>query len=222
MVRYLGTGGNYCFLRGVHKSTYGRDRSDFNAAECMAATLGPSANECSTQTVDKGQLSYSPSVARRAQIRGEFFIHLTAYYRDGVGTKRWEKSLETIATLHNIEVEMSGDFRRRRTSSASSGLFEPIYAGSLRAPTTIIWGQKDLACTERICLDGIGDYLYAKGSQVILLPRSGHWVPCEKASRAALDRVIEWYVDGGDTDPRADVVKVVKEVYDGATVMARK
>ena len=94
------------------------------------------------------------------------------------------------------------------------------YVGSLRAPATILWGQKDQACTQRVCLEGIGDYL-AKGSQVVLLPRTGHWTPVEKESRTALGRVVEWYVDG-DGEAKGDIGDVVKEVYHDATVIVRK
>ena len=66
----------------------------------------------------------------------------------------------------------------------------------MHAPATIIWGEKDLACSKAICLDGIGDYL-AKDSEVTLLPRSGHWTPIEVESRAALARVIGMYATNG-------------------------
>jgi hypothetical protein len=62
----------------------------------------------------------------------------------------------------------------------------------------------------------------AKGSQVVLLPRTGHWTTVERESRVALGRVIEWYVDGGDVDGKGNVAAVVKEVYHDATLMARK
>ena len=223
MVKYLGTGGNYAFLRGAQRAAYGKDKSDYSLAESMAATLGPSDNECKTETSEARPSSFGDTVLQRAKNPGSFFIHQTAYYRDGVSTRKWDKSLETIGALHNIamENEASNNLSRRRTSSASSGLFEPPYAGSLRAPATIIWGQRDQACTEKICLEGIGDYL-AKGSQVVLLPRSGHWTVVEKESRKVMGTVIEWYVAGGDLDGTGDVGKIVSEVYKGSTVPIRR
>ena len=232
MVAYLGTGGNFAFLRGALRAAYGKDKSEFSVANAMAATFGPGEIECKTHISDgtiacrnpdgtESILSYSPAVQQRAQSPGSSFVDKTGYYTDGVGTQKWKKSLETIASLYNIEAENSGssDLRRRRPSS--SGIFEPALAGSLKTPATIIWGQKDQACTQRVCLDGIGDYL-AKGSQVVLLPRTGHWTAVEKESRAALGSVIEWYADGGDLEGRGDVAAVVKEVYHDATLMVKK
>jgi hypothetical protein len=232
MVAYLGTGGNYAFLRGALKAAYGKDKKDWSPADSMAAMLGPSEDDCKTQISDSSvachnpdgsanALSYSPAVLHRAQSPGLSFLSKTGYYTDGAGTQKWQKSLETLAWLYNIEAEDSGSSDIRRRRSSTSGIFEPAHTGSLRAPATILWGQKDQACTQRICLDGIGDYL-AKGSQVVLLPRTGHWTPVEKESRIAFGRVIEWYVDGGDIDGKGDVVSVVKRVYHDATLVARK
>ena len=232
MVAYLGTGGNYAFLRGALRAEHGRDKSEWSLANSMAATLGPSEDECKTQISDGGVacsdpddaanvLSYSSAVRHRARSPASSFVDKTRYYTDGAGTQKWQKSLETLAALYNIESEDAGpkDIRRRRSSC--SGIFEPAHAGSLRAPATIIWGQRDQACTQRICLDGIGDYL-TRGSQVVLLPRTGHWTTVEKESRIALGRVIEWFVDGGDLNGKGDVLRVVKEVYHDATLMVRK
>lgn len=224
MVSYLGTGGNRSFLYGAQLRAYSRNKSEYALADSMTCTFGPGEVECRTELepVDGMVFRYSSDVRRRAQVPGDSFVEKTRYYCEGVGTQKWEKSLETIGALHNIACEdASSSVHQRRNSSASSGLFEPPFVGSLRAPATIIWGQKDLACSQRICLDGIGDYL-AKESTVILLPRTGHWTPIEKESRIALGRMIEWYVDGGDADGKGDIGSVVKEVYNKATVMLRK
>ena len=232
MVAYLGTGGNYAFLRGALRAAYGKDKSEWSLANSMAATLGPSEEECKTQISDGSMandnadgtanvVAYSQAVRDRAQSPASSFVDKTRYYTDGAGTQKWQKSLETLAALYNIENEDSCSSDRRRRRSSSAGIFEPPHAGSLKAPVTIIWGQKDQACTQRICLDGIGDYL-AKRSQVVLLPRTGHWTTVEKESRVALGRVIEWYVEGGDVDGKGNVAAVVKEVYHDATLMARK
>jgi pimeloyl-ACP methyl ester carboxylesterase len=232
MVGYLGTGGNFAFLRGALRAAYGKDKSEWSSADSMAAMLGPSQDDCKTRISEASvadgtpdgsvnALSYSPDVLTRAQSPATSFLEKTRYYTDGAGTQKWQKSLETLAWLHNIEAEdsNSSDIRRRRSSS--SAIFEPVHSGSLRAPATVLWGQKDQACTQRICLDGISDYL-AKGSQVVLLPRTGHWTAVEKESRIAFGRVIEWFVDGGDIGSKGDVASVVKEVYDDATLLTRK
>jgi hypothetical protein len=232
MVGYLGTGGNCAFLRGALRAAHGKDKSEWSLANSMAATLGPSEEECKTLISDgrvandnldgtASVLAYSEAVRNRARSPAASFVEKTRYYTDGLATQKWQKSLETLAALYNIESEdsYSTDLRRRRSSSA--GIFEPPHAGSLKAPVTIIWGQKDQACTQRICLDGIGDYL-AKGSQVVLLPRAGHWTVVEKEARVAFGRVIEWYIEGGDVDGKGDVATVVKEVYHDAMLMAKK
>ena len=227
MVKYLGTGGNYAFLRGAQRAAYGKFAGEYNVAESMACTMGPSVNELKTELPKKNHadafedpLTYGPDVVRRAKNPGAFFIDQTAYYRDGVATQRWEKSLETIAALYNIQVEnaASSDPRRRRNSSASSGPVEPLYRGGLKAPATIVWGLQDQACTQRICLDGIKDYL-AKDSFVLGLPRTGHWTPVEKESRVALAEVIEYYLD---EVTKGTVAWAVSKVYDGVNVLVTK
>jgi pimeloyl-ACP methyl ester carboxylesterase len=198
----------------------------------MAAALGPSEDDCKTQISDGSMahdtpdgsanaLSYSPDVLARAQSPAASFIEKTRYYTDGAATGKWQKSLETLAWLYNIEAEDSGPSNIRKRRASLSGIFEPVHSGSLRAPATVLWGQKDQACTQRICLDGISDYLQ-KGSQVVLLPRTAHWTAVEKESRVALGRVIEWFLDGGDMGSKGDVISVVKEVYGDATLQARK
>jgi pimeloyl-ACP methyl ester carboxylesterase len=220
MVKYLGTGGNFAFLRGAHQAAYGKHKAEYKVQECMACTLGPSLEECKTQTPGPTPETYGKTVAVRAESPGTAFMHQTSYYRDGAAFCHWNKSLQTIADLHSIELNnVHSSLLRRRSSSASSSLFDSHYKGSLRAPATILWGQKDQACTQTICLDGIGDYL-ARDSEVVILPKTGHWTPVEKESREALAKVLEWYVVQGNVV--GDVGGMVKEVYSGASVMVRK
>lgn len=97
-----------------------------------------------------------------------------------------------------------------------------MYKGVLNAPATILWGEKDQACSKAICLDGIGDYL-AKESEVVLLPKSGHWTPIEPESRAALASVIALYAGNGvEQKGVLTVTKHVNKVYEGATMMVKK
>lgn len=103
-------------------------------------------------------------------------------------------------------------------------MFGDLYKGSLHAPSTILWGQKDQACSQVICLDGIGDYL-ARDSEVILLPRTRHWTPVEGEARKALARILELLISqkvGQGALSLGEVEKAVKQVYEGATVMVRK
>lgn len=179
--------------------------------------------EVETQTIS-GE-TYGKSVHVRAASPGEAWWHQTAYYRNHLATQKWEKSLETIAELYNIESERSASasispMRRRSSSSASSTLFTEQYNGALRAPATILWGENDIAVTRAICLDGIGDYL-ALSSEVISLPHTGHWVGVEKESRAALAHLINVCAAAGAELP-SYMMKSVEEVYDGASVIAKR
>jgi len=220
LVKYLGTGGNMAFLRGASRSAHGKYEDEWNAQDSLAATLGPGIMEVETRTTS-GE-TYSASVRLRAESHGEAFWHQTAYYRNGLATKHWVKSLETVADLYNLESSTSAGnspLHRRSSSSASSAMFTDSYEGCLKAPATILWGEKDITLSKAICLDGIGDYL-AKGSEVVLLPTTGHWTPVEKESRAAVVKVVSLCAEDGKLP--AYVTKHVEEVYTGASTMVKK
>lgn len=168
--------------------------------------------------------TYSPSVLARS-LPGEAFIHQTAYYRDGASVDPWSKSLQTTADLFNMEQnQTNSSYIRRRSSSASSGMFGDLYKGSLHAPATILWGAKDQACSQAICLDGIGDYL-ARDSEVIILPRAKHWTPVEGEARKTLARILEMFLNqkpGSHGISLGEVEDAVKRTYEGASVLTRK
>lgn len=224
-VRFMGVAGNYSFIRGAHWSGYGKGSKEYHVQECMASTFGPGPEECKTSTVStannkKGE-TYGSSVLQRAQSPKEAFWNMTGYYRDGVGTHPWSKSLETITDLYALETsasESSSPCRRR--SSISHSLFVDNYKGSLKAPAYILWGEKDQACSRPICLDGLGDYL-AKDSEVTILPRSGHWTPVQQDARAALATVIGLFT-GKDAKPVPKMTAEVQKVYEGAVLMVKK
>lgn len=208
LVRYFGSGGNYSFLRAAHKASF-RD-AEFtvvDAAECMASTLGPSAEECKTRTPD-GE-GYPTSVQKR--VSGNF-AHMVSYYRHGAAVSRWQKSIETIGSLH--EIARGSELRR---SNSGGGLFDDGPQGALKGNATVIWGKEDLALDPQLCLDGISDYL-VHNSQVILLPRSGHFTPMERESRVALEKAVEWAVKG----EREDIGAVIQACYPKAIVTVRK
>lgn len=121
---------------------------------------------------------------------------MTAYYRDGLLTQPWNKSLETLTTLLDFE---SPSQPRRHSSGAS--LFSENLPGALKAPITVLWGADDPVLMKELCLDGIGDYL-AKGSEVVSLKGLGHWgVPCNgfgvQVLEEVLARMMERDYDGG-------------------------
>jgi hypothetical protein len=209
LVRYVGSGGNYSFLKGVHKIAHGelRDYSMLDATESMASTLGPSAEECKTETSDHER--YPESVIK--QRASGNFVNMASYYRHGTAVARWSKSVESIATLHGLS---RGSELRRMSSRAA--VFDDGPKGSLKANATILWGLKDDALERQLCLDGISDYL-VHNSQVITLPRSGHFTPTEQESRLALQKAIEWAVGG----EKEDIGSVIKACYPGAAVTVR-
>lgn len=208
-VRYFGTAGNRSFIRMVHKVSYGDDSfSEFDAGECMASTLGPSKDECKTQTASGEE--YPTSVKTERSISN--FHHTASYYRQGAASTRWQKSVETVASLHSIS---QGNELRR--ASSGTGMFDNAPAGALKAFSTIIWGKNDIALQPQLCLDGISDYL-ASHSQVIELPRSGHFTPIERESRVALAKAAEWAAKG----EREDIGAVISASYPKCTVSIRK
>ena len=227
-VKYLSLGGNMAFSRVVLKTAYSHGSvEDYDEAESIAASFGPSTQDCkaSVPTPDASKPLYSQqygrSVVARAQDPGAVVMSLTSYYRDGLAFDHWTKTLEIIADLDSIQRgNAHGSAVRRRSSSTSSGaLFGEMYKGSLHAPTTILWGQKDQACTQALCLDGIGDYL-PRGSEVIVFPKTGHWFPVERQSRAVLAKVLEHYVVKGNVSE--PIGHLCKEAYPGAAVVVRK
>ncbi|OCT50712.1 putative alpha/beta fold family hydrolase [Cladophialophora carrionii] len=231
LVKYLGVAGNYSFVRGANRSGYGKGSKEYRVQECMASSFGPGPEECRTSTStingtngvdgEKHGETYGSSVLERAKSPGEAFWNMTAYYRDGAGWRPWAKSLETITDLYALETSASeSSSPGRRRSSVSNSLFLDQYKGSLHAPTYVLWGEKDQACSRPICLDGIGDYL-AKDSEVTLLPRSGHWTPVQRDARPVLATVIGLFA-GRDAKPFAMVTPEVQKVYDGAVLMVKK
>lgn len=209
LVRYFGTGGNFFLLKAIHKRSHGNAEFTIrDAAECMASSLGPSTEECKTRTADGTE--YPPTVKNERALSN--FQHMVGYYRDGAAVSRWRKSVQTIADLHSI----AGGNEMRRTSSGA-GLFDDGPAGVLKANSTILWGKADIALNAQLCLDGISDYL-VYNSQVVVLPRSGHFTPLERESRVAIEKTVEWAVKG----EKEDIGAVVQACYPNAVVTIRK
>lgn len=208
LVEYLGHGGNHSFLKAAHRGSCGNaEFTPRDAAECMASSLGPSVEECKTATSDGDE--YPESVKKN---RTSSFRQMACYYRQGAAFSRWEKSLETIAYLHSLSRGV--DFRR---TSSGAGLFDGGPEGFLKAHSTIIWGRDDIALEPQLCLDGISDYLIYN-SQVVELPRSGHFTPMEPESQLALEKAVEWAVKG----EKEDIGAVIGNCYQKAVVTVRR
>lgn len=208
LVSSLGTRGNHSFLKGIHRLAAGAtgEYTVRDSEESMASTVGPGDNELRTATETGEQ--YSASVCRRQQ-RGNF-VDITSYYRHDAALGTWHKSLESISSLHAIYPN-----EPRRTSSGT-GVFDGS-PGTLKANTTVLWGMKDPALNSHLMLEGIADYLVS-GSQVIALPRAGHFTPMEAEARAALEEAVKWTIEGEKTDLGSDLAAV----YPGAAVVVKK
>ncbi|EDN02354.1 conserved hypothetical protein [Histoplasma mississippiense (nom. inval.)] len=206
MVRYVGKGGNYSFLKKLHVLAAGKviEFTVRDAEESMASTLGPGGAEFKTTTADGDK--YPASVWRRIE-RGNFG-DMASYYRHGAAVGTWHKSLEVISALYGLG-------EPRRTSTGMVMQEGPI--GALHANATILWGEQDIALDPHVGLEGIADYL-VHGSQVVMLPRTAHFPPVEIEGRVAIEKAVEWAVGG----EKGDVGAVVAEVYPGAVVTVRK
>ena len=190
-----------------HQLAAGKDHPfhSKDAAEAMASSNGPGAYECRSLT-ETGE-GYPKSVRNRSSSGG--FTEKIRYYREGLFSDPWVKTLETIAALHEIE--------DGRILSGGAALFENEPKGSLKAKTTIVWGLLDSAVDQRIALQGIAEYL-PRDSQVVVLPRTGHWTPIQGAGRAALEKTVEWAADG----EKGNLGQVVIQVYEGARITVEK
>ncbi|KAF1829934.1 alpha/beta-hydrolase [Decorospora gaudefroyi] len=186
------TFGNYWFLRVLHDMGKGpRTKTDktftalnpVDAGEAMAISTGPGLAQ-----LEKGNVNgdrYGESVRRRTGDRG--MSEKIRIYRENLVFGKWEKSLETTAALFNISSNaVSG------ASSTSSGvLSNTAPKGALKAPATIILGERDPAFDRRLALDNARDYL-VKGSQVVIIKGAGHWLPLEQIGRRALEKTVLW------------------------------
>ncbi|KAI9874388.1 MAG: hypothetical protein M1830_009798 [Pleopsidium flavum] len=207
LVALAGSMGNFWFLRTCHRIAAGKDHpfQSQNAAEAMASSQGPGAHDLRSLT--DSHESYPQSVARRASSGG--FTEKIRYYREGLFSNPWIKTLETLATLHAI-----GESGR---SGSGAGLLDDEPKGSLKAKTTIVWGLMDQAVDQRLALQGIGEYM-PRGSQVVVLPNTGHWTPNEGAGSRAFAKVLEWAAGGEE----GDLGHMVQKVYDGARITIQK
>ncbi len=134
------------------------------AAEAMAMSTGPGLVQMNAFK----DLRYGESVRTRIRDRG--MAEKSRVYREGLYFGKWDKSLEVTAALF----ELSAGGASPHSSMSSGTLLNTAPEGALRAPATLIIGEKDPAFGRRIGLDGIKDYL-VKGSQVVFVKDAGHW-----------------------------------------------
>lgn len=148
----------------------------------MASSVGPGLAQLDEPN------GYATSLKKRIPNNG--MLEKFRIYREGLFRGPWEKSIETVVALS--EIQSSG---KRGSSGSGAGLFDDGPPGALKAPATIVYGADDPAFESRLALDGIGDYL-AKDSQVVVLEDSGHWLPLEELGSSAIEEVVAWAMGG--------------------------
>ncbi len=100
MIGLFGGLGSQWFLRYAHSLALGPKHRPLSqeAVIQMASSLGPSNTACKTCTPDNQV--YSLSVQNRG--KHGFWTESTRFYREGLATQPWYKSLETVIALHNL------------------------------------------------------------------------------------------------------------------------
>ncbi|OCK95060.1 alpha/beta-hydrolase [Cenococcum geophilum 1.58] len=198
---FCGAMGNMWLLRIMHRVATGNAEPSgkplllgpTEAAEAMTASIGPGPAQFGASDTKE---DYPESVKRRAPTGG--WPEKIRIYREGLLLGQWEKSLETIVRLSELD---RGSPRSRRSSSGA-GLFEDGPPGALKARATVVYGKKDPAFEPKLTLEDISDYL-TKGSQVVVLGEAGHWLPIEKDSAEVLEEVVGWALEGEEAPLKA-------------------
>jgi pimeloyl-ACP methyl ester carboxylesterase len=184
--------------------------------------------------IREAPLAYPPGVARRAA--GGGWHAKIGVYRHGLAFAPWEKSLHVLVRLSELHYHArapSADgptstggggagegspttTTRRRSGSRVGGVLDLGPAGSFGAPTTVLWGKRDIAVEMGLATDGMADYFGVAGSQFVLVEKAGHWTPLDAAAIPVWRSVLLWAASGeegrlGDVLGGVDGVKIVAE-----------
>jgi pimeloyl-ACP methyl ester carboxylesterase len=187
--------------------------------ELLASSLGPSAVELNSALetpsrpvnpldteVDDDR--YPISVKSRVASGG--WGEKIRLYRENLLAAKWNKSLQLVWELNQIETahtttsissasSTSASSLRRRSSAfkaGANGLFDFGPRGSLGAATTVLWGVQDVALNQQLAMDGIGEYFGVNGSHFVTLQNVGHWTPMSRAAVGVWETVIAWALGG--------------------------
>ncbi|KAL4962774.1 alpha/beta fold hydrolase [Aspergillus stella-maris] len=226
----LGTWNEMAVLRALVRLANVRN-FDFDFVEALAATLGPGESESQTSTSTNISTpgvpkSYGDSVRARAKSPAAVVWNMTGLYRNGVLRGKWTKSEELLRSLREIESEKHNEKTRLLTQAnlqhehdtAKTKGVGDIQGPLLKAPTTVIWGLKDHVMLPEICLDGLHAFL-APPSEIIVLPRSAHWVPVDTEGIRVLLAVLKHHTTDKQ-DGRINEI-TLDEVYRGAKLVSR-
>ncbi|KAJ8110204.1 hypothetical protein OPT61_g6896 [Boeremia exigua] len=182
---FFTTFGNYWFLRALHTLSIGPQNEGEDllsrldtkaAAESMCMSTGPALAQLSDQPVGGPTGRYGESVRRRIQDRG--MSEKIRIYREGLFVGHWDKSLETTAALYEL-----------RSGNDRTSIIAP--KGALKAPTTLVMGERDPAFDLKLALGNVKEYLVER-SQVLVIKDAGHWMPTEPTARVVLEQLALW------------------------------
>ncbi|KAJ9629831.1 hypothetical protein H2203_002212 [Taxawa tesnikishii (nom. ined.)] len=157
------------------------------AADATASSNGPSPAECTNG-------AYSASVASRATRSGDWMQKIL-YYRQGLATRPWENKSVHLPSLSTPTRSSGVESNDDSTALLSSSHPQYRLSSQLRVPMTVVYGLKDIALDPRICLDGIGGFIASdvrERSNIIRLPKCGHWAMLEQDGRSVIDAVLWW------------------------------
>ena len=236
----------YRLMNAIALNSSTKPLSGTEGWQMLASSLGPSPAEAkfsgSTSSasaskeipgengIREAPLAYPPSVADRAALGG--WHAKIGVYRHGLAFSPWEKSLHVLVRLSELHYHArspssadapasgggeSGATTRHRSGSRVGGVLDLGPAGSFGAPTTVLWGKRDIAIEMGLATDGIADYFGVAGSQFVLVEKSNHWTPLDAAAIPVWKSVLLWAASGEqgrleEVIGRMDGVKVVAEI----------
>lgn len=212
---FFATFGDYWLLKTLHNVAAGllgrdgkfkRKLNEKEAMDYLATSTGPGVAQ-----LEDGKLAYPEAVNKRIDDLG--MSEKIRIYSEGLLMGTWEKSLETVVALSEVQASTS----RHGSGSSGAGLFDEGPPGALKAPTTVVYGKHDLGFDRTLALESITDYM-GKGSQVVLLEGAGHWLPTEEFGSRALEKVVQWAMG----DERVSLRKSVAEFGDAAKLLVEK
>jgi hypothetical protein len=243
---FLGGIGNFWMYRLMNALALNSPTKPLTGTEgwsMLASSLGPSPVEAASTGsssppkaipgetgIKEAPLAYPPAVALRAAAGG--WHAKIGVYRHGLAFSPWEKSLHVLVRLSELQhraahssspsspTSGSGEGvaakTRRRSGSRVGGVLDLGPAGSFGAPTTVLWGKRDVAVEMGLNTDGMVDYFGIAGSQFVLLERANHWTPLDPAAIPTWKAVLMWAVSGEEGSLRevlagVDGVKMVAE-----------
>jgi pimeloyl-ACP methyl ester carboxylesterase len=205
--------------------------SSLGPSQAEAGSSGPSASSAVNQNVGENGIreapfAYPPSVALRAALGG--WRSKIGVYRHGLAFSPWTKSLDVLVRLDELQYEVRspsvespvgaerGGLAHQLSGSRVGGVLDLGPAGSFGAPTTVLWGKRDIAVEMGLATDGMADYFGVAGSQFVVVEKATHWTPLDPTAIPVWKAVLLWATTGEhgrleEVVGNMDGVKIVAE-----------